>query len=56
MFNALDKSISNEKFQDDHFSNLDQEVFRRYEDKKNFNDLSTVVKVISKKNNLNLIN
>ena len=55
-FAALDKSISNEKFQDDHFSNLDQEVFRRYEDKKNFNDLSTVVKVISKKNNLNLIN
>ena len=53
-FAALDKGISNEKFQDEHYSNLDQEVFRRYEDKVNFNDLTTVVKVISERNNLNL--
>ncbi len=53
-FASLDPSISNDKFKDEHYGKLDREVFLRYPDKNNLENLNTVVKIINQKNNLNL--
>ena len=53
-FASLDKAISDDSLRDEHISSLDSEVFNRYPDKNSLVNLTTVVRVINEKNNLNL--